>query len=247
MNTLQKKMVIFLFILAFLLALSTFKVLMVVMEKKERITGLSQEVTALTRKAKTLSDKLKEREEELTQAKLNIEDLTYKLADEKKRSESFETKYKAEKERGNELEANLNKLKVAMEAVTREKEKLALDIEKLKEENDFLSRDLKEVRQAKEALEGFVAEGKKEKETGTTVAMAVPTISSGRIVTIYPQGLLAIDVERDPQDKINPGKIVTAQKEIKLSKILSYIITLEAAEGEDLSGLKKNDLIKYVR
>ena len=109
MNKLQKKLVVILFILALLLSLATFKVLKIILGEKGKNAELSKTVADLIQKGQALSEKLKEREEEATQAKLNIEDLTYKLADEKKRSESFETKYKAEQERGNELEANLNK------------------------------------------------------------------------------------------------------------------------------------------
>jgi len=250
MNKLQKRLVIFLFILSLGLCLSVFKVLKVAIEEKEKIGGLSLKVDSLTKKGQDLKEKLDGKEKELTKVKANLKNLNFDLKEEKKKVSSFRKKYAAEKEKRAKLGASLNKLKLTLESEKKKREKIAVETKKLREEKKVLSQNLKEMKVAQEALEAFVAEDKEEptEEKITRVKSKVtPSISTARIVTIYPQGLLGIELQKSPQEGINRGKIVKGDKNMNILNVHSHMIILEVAEGEDLGGFKKDDIIKYIR
>ena len=242
MNKLQKRLVVFLLIVSLGLLISMFKVLKVVIEKNKEIEEFSLKNADLTKAGQDLKENLEKTEKKLAQTKLELEDVSYNLEEEKKKSESFQTQYENEKERGNELDANLNKLKLSLEAERETREKLAVEAEKLKEEKDLLSRDLNELRRAKEDTiaekvgDAFIAESEKDVHEEK---------ATGKIIKGYPQGFLAIELEKGSYDKITPRSLVVGQRNLKLLGALQYMIILEAAEGEDLSSLKKGEPIEY--
>lgn len=241
-----KTIAVIIFILSLGIFASMLKVAKVVIVKNENIGELSKKRDELIQNDKELSRKLEDREKELALAKQDIEDLEYKLEEERNRVKSFQAKYESEKKRGDELEENLSKAKISLEEEKKAKEALSAEAEKLKEEKDFLSRELNEVKIAKEALEAFVAESKEETALGTPAKIESLT-TSGRIIALYPQGLVGIELEDSYEDKLNPGVIVAAKKRIKVSKVYRHMLILETAEVELLSDLKKGDAIKYMR
>lgn len=249
MNTLQKKMVVFIFILSLGIFVSMFKIGRIVMEKKRNIEDLSQQAVVLNKKVNQLETNLSEKTKELTQAKNDIEGLKYDLAEEKKRSASFQAKYNSEKERGDNLDVSLSKVKLTLQEETNKNEKLASEMEKVKEDNDLLTRELNELKLAKSALEEFISEKKEATVTpgaAASVLAHAPTITNARIVTLYPQGLFAIELEKSPLEG-KTGKIEKGGKEIEISKIHSHMLILEAGAREDMSGFKKNDVVRYIR
>lgn len=248
MNKTEKRFGVIIFVISVAIFLSVFKTAKIVSEKRKEIEGLSLKVKGLTLKGQELEKGLAEKEKELTQAKVTVEDLNYKVGEEKERCESFQEKYRAEKTRGDGLEENLNKLQTTLEGESKSKEKFALEIEKLKEEKEILSDNFKKAMEEKAVLERFIAEGEKEdKPEAQGEAEATVTTVTAKIVSIYPQGLLAIELEKGSYDRLRPGKIVTAEKEIKISSVHGHMLLLETAQSEAVSVLKKGDVIKYVR
>jgi septal ring factor EnvC (AmiA/AmiB activator) len=248
MNKAQKRLAVFLFILSLTTILITFKVTKLAAGKKQEIGRLSQKVTVLTKDGRDLKGKVEKQEKELAAAKQDMENITYKLKDEEKRKESFREKYKSEEQEKNDLQNALKELKTAHEKEIKIKEELSQEIEKIKEEKGRLSERLELAKQEKDVLEAFVAEDK-EKSKGAFQRITEASIGEtpGKIFTVYPQGLLAVELEKSYYDKIKPGKILRGQREIKISNIYSHMIIFEIAEGEDASGFNKGDVIRYVR
>ena len=250
MNKLQKKLVVFVLVLSLAVFVSMCKVLKVVIGEKEKSEALSLKVDDLTKKGKDIKGKLEGKEKELAKAKLNLEDLNFEVKEEKKKADSFKKRYETEKKKAEDLNLSLNKLKLTMKEEKKKTEELAAGAEKLKEEKVVLSQKLKGMKVAQEALEAFVAERKEEpteEKAGAVKPKTTTTISSGRIVTIYPQGLLGIELKTSSHDRSYSGKIVKGQREMMVSNVHSHMIILEVSEGEDMSGFNKDDNIKYIR
>ena len=251
MNKLQKKLVIFVLVLSLAIFVSMCKALKVVIGEKEKSEALSLKVDDITKKGKDLKGELEGKEEELAKAKLNLEDLNFEVKEEKKKANSFKERYEDEKKNAEDLNLSLNKLKLTMKEEKKKTEELDAGAEKLKEENAVLSQKIKEMKAAQEALEAFVAESEVGEPTEEKAAAVKPkattTISSGKIVTIYPQGLLGIELETSSHDSSYSGKIVKGERQMMVSNVHSHMIILEVSEGEDMSGFNKDDSIKYIR
>lgn len=236
MDKLQKILVIFLLLASIGVAVFMVKAVKVFVEKKEEIGELSLTKANLTKERDDLTTKLGETEKELTQTKLNLEDTSYKLEEEKKKCASFNIKYETEKARANKLETNLDRTQLALKQEQKKKENLSSELEKVKEERRGLSQDLKEVRQAKEALESFVAEVSTEVREESAL---------GKIIKIYPQGLLGIELEKDSYDRREANSLIVGKREVKLAGILNYLIILDTGRGADIGGLKDGDSVEY--
>lgn len=252
MNKLQKRLAVFLFILSLGLFLSMVKAVKVVIGKNEEIGKLSSKITDFTKKTQDLIIKDEDREKNLNRLKVNAEELSYELKEAKKKTDAFQAKYQAEKKGKDDLGVNLNKLKSILEEERKKGEALVVEIQKLREEKGLLLRDLNEIKFAKKTLETFVAEEQEkpvEEKPAVTLPVVTPSpsITNARIVRIYPQGFLGIELEKNPKDTINLGKIVKGDREMSVSNIHSHMLIVEIVEGEDLSGFNREDTIKYVK
>lgn len=229
------------FVLALGLLLCTIKVAKMFKGKGEEISRLSLEVSNITQKNNALKEELKEKEKKLTEVKESMEQ---ELEEAEEEIESIKNRYETEREKVENLEKDLKEVRTTLEKEKKVRDELSAELEKIRKEKEYLARDLEEVRLAKEALQAFIAEGEglaREEDIEESF------VSSGRIITVYPQGLLAVELEESPIDEIKKGKIVKDGREIDVSKVYSHMVIFEVDEDEDLSILKKNDTIKYRR